>query len=230
MEDKTHNTVVVPKTPTIHGLFEIHVTVRGGGGNIDHFKATCKELGYKVVLIELPYGQCHEQLMTSSWISKVSDVEAIEKAKENAEGLKKLGFDILRVKVEAVSSNKGVPVHGPPSDPTLYFEFHVKLQLNDAGAEERVGHLIAPHKGHLSRNSLKGQPNIKFVTLRIYDKGREASLRVLDAVLSDLRGEEEETGRVSVLAVHREFAVFDTNIHLDKGWIDVVVGEKGTKK
>eukprot|EP00005_Dracoamoeba_jomungandri_P007299 CAMPEP_0174264606 /NCGR_PEP_ID=MMETSP0439-20130205/23101_1 /TAXON_ID=0 /ORGANISM="Stereomyxa ramosa, Strain Chinc5" /LENGTH=200 /DNA_ID=CAMNT_0015350565 /DNA_START=86 /DNA_END=688 /DNA_ORIENTATION=- len=195
----------------MRGIFEIHITV----ANIDPdteplFLQACERMKLKAVLIELPYGATQEQLMTSSWTSGKKK-EAIEEAKRLATLLKDEGFKITRVKVEAGASNKGVPLEEPPQDPTLYFEFHVKLRVDD---EEALKKKVAPHQGHLSRNSLKGSPDIKFVTLRVYHKGKKEAFKDLAALLEAL---EDET----VLAVHREFAVYDSNVHLDKGWIDV---------
>ncbi|KAL6069961.1 Ankyrin repeat-containing protein [Balamuthia mandrillaris] len=191
----------------IEGLFEIHVTVKGGEG-VEKFKDVCKELRLKPVLIELPYGQTQEQLMTSSW-ARGNEETAVEEAKKVASALHSRGFQVVRVKVEATASNRGVP-QTPPDDPQRYFEFHVKMLVED---EERLRALVAPHHGHLSRNSLKGEKDVKFITLRVYGKGKVAAFADLEALLLSLKDEK-------VLAVHREYAVYDTNVELDSGWID----------
>lgn len=59
--------------------------------------------------------------------------------------LAKLGYDIARVKVEAMLSNEGVPVNMaeivkfPPHN---YFEFHAKILVT----EEHNNHFVQNHK------------------------------------------------------------------------------------
>ena|SRR3990167_8586889 len=201
--------MVVQTAPEINGIFEIHITVTQPC-NEQKFIETCKLLQVKPVLIELPYGESPKQLMTSSW-TKGNETTAIQTANELANKLRTEGYSVSRVKVEACASNEGVPLH-PLYGSKRYFEFHLKINIED---EAVLNDSIAPYHGHLSASSLKSQPNIKFVTLRMYDKGKIEALQILQKLV-----EEISTTRNTILATHREYAVYDSNINLDAGWVE----------
>lgn len=192
--------------PEISGIFEIHITVKAESTGI--FVELCSKLGVKPVFIELPYGQHPEQYMTSSWITGTSE-KAQNKAAILVQTIKDLGSEVLRVKVEAGASNEGVPEEEPPKDPSRYFEFHVKIDITEQDLDFQDA--LKKHSAHLSLNSLKGDPNRKFVTLRIYNSGRKVAFNRLDTLLLDIK---------NPLAVEREFCIMDTNKLLDKNWIE----------
>lgn len=192
--------------PEISGIFEIHITVKAESTEI--FVELCSKLGVKPVIIELPYGQHPEQFMTSSWTNGTAEV-AKNLAARLVQRITDFGFEVLRVKVEAGASNKGVPEEETPHDPNCYFEFHIKIGIKEQ--EQGFQDALKKHSAHLSLNSLKGDPNRKFVTLRIYNCGRKAAFNRLGELLLDIK---------NPLAIEHEFCIMDTNTILDKDWIE----------
>ena len=93
--------------------------------------------------------------------------------------LRAAGFDVTRVKLEAVVTNEGVPdteeeVQRFPAG--NYFEFHVKTTLPAVGADlEALRARCERHGAHLSRNARKVREDgasERFVTLRVKGLGR----------------------------------------------------------
>jgi len=217
---------------TYTGLFESHVTVsttRAGEqvpaeempAFIEQFIACCKEIRCKPLLIELPSGRFPTQLMTSCYHR--GDLKKVHyEAYALSQQLIRAGFEVTRTKIEAMFSNRGVPDTDEAAaslSAENYFEFHLKIRL----AEDRVGKLREicrnrPKKARLSQNAFKKLASglqERFVTLRLYDMGKIRAKAILDRLSDDLN----ENG-FHVIATQREYAVYDSNVRLDAGWID----------
>jgi hypothetical protein len=201
------------------GTFEAHLTVQADGPQRrEDFRRLCAELGVKCVLIELARGTSRSQPMTASYhrgdLSEVMEqVEALHR--RLGEG----GFAVVRVKLEAVASNPGVPDtdEAAAALPEGYFEFHAKLRL-PAGADlEPLRTLCGRHGAHLSRNDRKRDEDgtERFVTLRVYRAGRQRATADCEALLQDLAA-----AGLRVIGVQREFTVYDGRADLDAGWLD----------
>ncbi len=90
-----------------HGTFEAHVTITAGI-ELERFRETCTALGVKCIWIELPRGATLSQPMTSSYHrGKLSEV--ICEVADLASVIRRAGFAVSRVKLEAVTTNEGVP-------------------------------------------------------------------------------------------------------------------------
>jgi len=204
------------------GVFEAHITVDGHNDPETrvNFVKVCEKLGCKSILIELPTGVELRQMMTSSYHRGSLKGVQLE-AFQLAQNISKHGFAITRVKVEAMMSNAGVPqtdedakLHSQEN----YFEFHIKLLLGPDADIPLLQKLAQEHSARLSNNSLKVLANgfvHRFVTLRIYGDGRITAESKLNACMKAL----EDSG-FTIASRMREYAVYDTNIHLDSGWID----------
>lgn len=214
-----------------HGRYESHVTVRfspllssGVEEEIERFKETCEALSCKPILIELDAGQVPQQLMTGRWhLGPFGEVQ--RQVYELGRGLVKAGFHVLRTKIEASPSSVNIPAFDEEAlsnfPATNYFEFHVRLQLKqfDTEAIERLRRLAKSRlNGHLSRSAFKRlSPEIeqRFVTLRMYNTGRDSAYRSLESALEILRQEGYD-----IDGAQREYAVMDSNVSLDAGWIE----------
>jgi hypothetical protein len=175
-------------------------------------------LGVKCVLIELARGVSRSQPMTASYHR--GDLPAVmEEIEALHERLWQGGFPVLRVKLEAVATNPGVPVTDDEAAawPEGYFEFHAKLRL-PAGADlEPLRQLCDRHGAHLSRNDRKRDEDggaERFVTLRVYRTGRERAAAAYEALLRDLAAAE-----FTVVSQQREFTIYDGRADLDAGWL-----------
>ncbi|CAN5924589.1 hypothetical protein BH11MYX4_BH11MYX4_16450 [soil metagenome] len=207
---------------TAPATFEAHVTVAlSGAADLPAFRAACAELGVKCIVIELPEGESPVQPMTASFhrgelLAVQDDVVRIARA------LVKKGFAVTRTKIEAHGRLLGTPetdeeARRAPS--TSYFEFHLKLAFP---ASADLGALAAQCKArgaHLSRNAHKsaGADGLaeRFVTLRAHGVGRVTA----EARFAALGAEIEASGH-RVRNRIREYTVFDTNVALDRGWLD----------
>jgi hypothetical protein len=202
------------------GTFEAHLTVGADGPQQrEAFRQLCADLGVKCVLIELARGVSRSQPMTASY-HRGSLPEVMQEIEALHTRLWQGGFAVVRVKLEAVASNPGVPVTDDEAAawPEGYFEFHVKLRLPANADLEPLRDLCDRHGAHLSRNDRKrkedGQAE-RFVTLRVYSAGRERATVACEALLGDLAAD-----HFQVVSQQREFTVYDGRAELDAGWLD----------
>jgi hypothetical protein len=203
------------------GTFEAHVTVQAPDlASRERFRAACAELGVKSVLIELPQGVTPAQPMTSSYHRGDLDAVTAEVA-GIARHLRREGFAVTRVKLEALVSNAGVPETDEEAarlPAANYFEFHVKVMLPPQADLKALRARCAAHNAHLSANAFKaeadGRPQ-RFVTLRLYGVGRARATGRFEALLRELAGDGYRLSNKL-----REYTLFDSNVALDAGWID----------
>jgi hypothetical protein len=202
------------------GTFEAHLTVRADSPELrEEFRRLCAGLGVKCVLIELARGISRSQPMTASYhrgalAEVLGEVEALHGR------LWEGGFPVVRVKLEAVATNPGVPVTDEETAAWSegYFEFHAKLRLPGGADLEPLRVLCGRHGAHLSRNERKREEAgaaERFVTLRVYRAGRGKAITTWEALLRDLAA-----GGFAVVGQQREFTVFDGKADLDAGWLD----------
>src|SRR5215213_8164239 len=83
-----------------HGTYEAHVTIDAADdATRERFRARCRELGVKPVLIDLPEGVTPSQPMTSSY-HRGTVGEAAAAVAEVVRGVRAAGFAVTRVKLE----------------------------------------------------------------------------------------------------------------------------------
>lgn len=208
---------------TAPGTFEAHLTVAAGEGaqGLVAFRAACAELGVKCIAIELPEGETKVQPMTGSFhrgelLAVQEEVTAV------ARELVRKGFTVVRTKIEAHGRLRGTPEtddearRGPS---TSYFEFHMKLALPEGTDLDALVLRFKELGAHLSRNAHRtvGADGLveHFVTVRAYGVGRITAEQRFDVFCTEV----ERSGWV-VRSRIREYTVFDTNVGLDRGWID----------
>lgn len=131
-----------------------------------------------------------------------------------------MGGSVVRLKVEADVTNDDVPQTDTDMAPesTGYFEHHVKVLLSGSSNVAQLSERAAACDGRLSQNTRRvradGQAE-RFVTQRVYDRGRNHSRRKLDHLLSEL-----SAAAFSVLEIEEEYVVFDSNLAIDAGWLE----------
>jgi hypothetical protein len=203
------------------GTFEAHVTVAlTGADRLDAFRSLCGQLGVKCVVIELPHGQVHTQPMTSSY-HRGTVQQAAQEVAGLAGALHEAGFAVNRVKLEAVTTNSGIPQYDDEAramPATNYFEFHVKALLPAGADAEQLRALCQRHDAHLSRNALKKETDgrqERFLTQRAYGLGRVNAEARFERLISALEAAGYTLGNRL-----REYSIFDSNARVDAGWID----------
>jgi len=187
------------------GTFEAHVTIDAGdAATRERFRAACATLS---------------QPMTATYhrgelAAVAEEVAALSRAVRGA------GFDVTRVKLEAVATNDGLPETDEEAaafPQENYFEFHVKALLPADADVEALRACCARHDGRLSSNALKSDNEgrrERFVTLRVYNAGRRNAFARFDALVSDLLAAGYALGNRL-----REYTLYDSAARLDAGWI-----------
>ncbi len=202
------------------GLFESHITIDAlDSTSLQRFQETCQALGVKCILIKLPRGITQTQPMAN-----LVHVGHLPQARREvfafAETLRREGFRVVRIKIEAAPHNEDIPLTDEQAQghsPSRYFEYHAKLVLE---AEAPLDDLLAacePHKAHLSINAFKQREDgqlERFVTLRCQGVGKQSADSRLSALLQSL-----EVSGFPPVKVVSEYCVFDSNLSLDNGWL-----------
>lgn len=188
--------------------FELHLTVSPFLSNREEeFVQSCQKLGGKPILIELSRGEFQQQPMFTKVEYVISLEQALERARNYALELQKLAYKINRSKIE-------VPAYcfeKFKAEKSNYFEWHGKIDYINVS---KLLSLCEKHSVHLSRNSLKNQSEIRFITLREY-----GNKDVFDNRVSLLK-EALNEGGWKVFKEQAEYCVYDSNCELDKNWLN----------
>lgn len=220
---------LVPRT--IKGTFEAHVTfdcTHDTEKIIERLKNACENTKYKIIFIDLNTNNAKaklQQLMTSSYYcgeypSIVKDIE--EEVYKHFKD-----FNIIRLKIESLASNDGVPESNSDKllfwdSKTNYFEFHYKVLVKDHSPTRHIGKLRKLCESnrkfhlHLSRNAFKhlDENNAQYmITMRLFDVGREKAFENNKEIIEYLTN-----NKFPPIKVVREFIVYDSYIELDNGW------------
>lgn len=219
----------------VTGTFEIHIFVTPLDPSPEQaasFSAACKGDGdaarMKGLLLNLDYvNKGFVGVLQSSRYVRGSLEDAKRGAEEDAAILRSKGFEVVRKKVEAVSTNDGVPktmddAKRSPDD--RYFEFHLLIDGKSGPiSNEDVASLrsIASEMSRrldqpvpLSYNALK--PAQRFLNLRARRMGLDDAMvhvRELESLI-------ERTGVLGVVKVIAEYICFDDNRAIDNGWLE----------
>ncbi|MBE9206954.1 hypothetical protein IQ244_10570 [Nostoc sp. LEGE 06077] len=142
-----------------------------------------------------------------------------------AQQLWQAGYQVNRVKIEAMVYNQDIPVTDSAvlQHPTTnYFEFHIKALLAKNTDLEALRQYCATQGAHLSTNAFKRKANgqhQRFITLRLYGVGRNSAQDRFHTLLTSLRAQ-----GIPLLQPQQEYTVFDSNIELDAGWLEKLGG------
>ena len=203
---------------SIKGIFEIHITVQCDSDNdMSLFLERCRLHNIKPIVIELSNGDYVKQVMTSSFIVGQYKDEIMAKTKATVMKLfeNTVLFDkIVRIKVESLARNPGVPLDGN-DEPDKYFEFHYKIAITNTEDYDKVRNIIKSFGGRLSRNAFKNLETNKhyFITKRVHNGGQIVAM----AEYNELNDVLCSSGYIP-LKTEAEFVVFDSNYNLDSGW------------
>lgn len=186
--------------------FEIHLTVEWNQSlHFDSFKKVCEEMNAKAIAINL---EKTEQIMTSKTIN--TDVEGLfNSLLDDVKFLTDNGYNVVRRKIESCPKF----IKETKYD-AKYYEIHVPCYSEKINSFDFTK---LKSKWHKSKNKFKD--DIHMITCRVncstvYDSEEEKIiidkdielLKSLDIVHPSFKH-------------HYEYAIYDTNIKLDKGWI-----------
>lgn len=189
--------------------FEIHITVNPlKSVSVDSFTEICHKLGGKPLLIELSKGIYCQQLMMTKCLSENNLEQILRVCKNDCEIFTLKAFVPNRIKVEVDADFADL---FKEKNQQNYFEWHGKTELK---FHKKLLEICGKHNAHLSKNSLKGENNARFITLRETGKKSHFENRI-SLLTKDLH----ENGW-EILKQQSEFCIFDSNISLDKGWLE----------
>lgn len=189
--------------------FEIHITVEPqNSADTNIFTQICSELGGKSLLIELAKGENSQQLMMSKCVLGENLEEILEFCKIDCALFASKSFVPNRVKIEVDFNCADLFAEKNRHN---YFEWHGKIELK---FYDELFEICRRHNAHLSRNSLKGENDFRFITLREF--GQKA---VFENRVSSLIGDLQKYNW-KIVKQESEFCVFDSNISLDRGWLE----------
>lgn len=218
----------------IKGLFEIHITVdhlanRGFYNLFNYVSKQADQGSMKLIFAVAKDGEHKDQYMISKFKNGTMD-EVIERADQIKREMESVGISILRVKVESMAFNEGVPSTEDDYKTFLnnrtnccgsvYFEFHAKLKVNSLEKIEKIIKQISDKYYDLISVKVALSFNIcgskqPLLTIRIYHHGRNIALEYKDKILEEIK----ENGYHITDAIQQEFSVYDSNDDLDKGWL-----------
>ena len=202
------------------GSFEVHLTVEISSDERMHkFRQWCQDRSLKAVEIVLDRGRHTHQPM-ATWRRAETTLEPVLDEANAFAADAAAHFEVTRVKIEAAPDNEGVPVSDEESSSRPrenYFEHHIKLLRTPGASADALTAAVTPHGAHVSRNAFRQRDDgraERFVTLRSYAVGREASAGQLLRLLETLDSLGEE-----VVEFESEYCVYDSRIELDAGWL-----------
>ena len=206
--------------------YEIHVTVeRDEDKNFkdfaDIFKIACKKIGVKSIVLDLENkdGVLFKDAMTSSKIYGDNTI-AYNEMQRIAGQLKRLGYNVVRQKIETVPWHPAAPTKESDLMPkNCYFESHISVEIDGSDEMKRELSDIASRLGaHLSRNMFKKIDEGKYIvmlTLRDYHVKRSEFESIVKNVVSELKANGWILPKKEVI----EFATYDTKISHDYLWL-----------
>ncbi len=201
------------------GTFEAHITVKADNLAVrEKFNLLCRQLGIKCVLIELSEGVTRFQPMTASYYHGTFQ-DVIQKINQTAQKIADAGFEVTRIKIEAMVSNQDIPISDMEAQKlpkSNYFEFHVKAILSADENLEMLRKYCLQYDAHLSANTFKKLCDGKqqrFITMRVYSTGYKSAQTRFDMLLLYLKSKGFKLSQQQ-----REYTVYDNNLNLDVGW------------
>ncbi|CAF1450624.1 unnamed protein product [Rotaria sordida] len=218
-------------TNIVKGTFEAHITfdcTHNTEEVIEKIQKQCENTKYKIIFIDLDTNQQKDklqQLMTSSY--HCGEYPSIVKKIEEEAYKHFQDFNIIRIKIESLASNEGVPQTDIEkklfwNKETNYFEFHYKvlIEKDHKGQKlEKLRNICQSNYNfhlHVSQNAFKQldeKESYYMITMRLFDVGREKAFQNNNEVVEYLT-----KNNFPPIKVIREFVVYDTHIELDSAW------------
>lgn len=206
--------------------YEIHVTVevdqeKKQDDFISLFKSACEKLEVKPIVLDLSNkgSVVMKDVMTSS--KHYGDNRtAYEEMKRISGQLSRLGYKVVREKIETAPWHPGAPKKpGTEMPKNCYFESHVGVMISTNPEErEELEALARRLNGHLSKNTFKKVEDDKYVimlTIRDYHVCREEFEQRVKEALIELKMGGWNIPKKEVV----EFAIYDTKISHDYLWL-----------
>lgn len=200
--------------------FEFHVTVDASEIDVNHYRAICRSIGVKAIVLDLEANDTDiRDVMTSSKLYGTDD-EAFAELARIAEDLESADLAVVRRKIETAPWHPEAPTekNGIVMPLGSYFESHFGINILPS-EKDHLKQLIdesdLPNSLHLSRNAFK-QDDDRITVM--------ATARSYEGVAEDFIANVADHHRLlsSYFDVDDpivEFALFDSNTQHDDEWI-----------
>lgn len=197
--------------------FEFHLSVEVvDKHHLQAFKDYCSAVGAKALVIELARGKHQQQPMLSKVGYYQRTPKAIEQAEKEAKKLVEAGFSLRRIKIEIPFDCVQYYATTKPTqskDVLPYYEWHGKLHYERKDALLEV---CETHGAHLSRNALKAQASLRFITVREFGE-QELFVQRVEALTAELLSK-----GWNIEKQQWEYCIYDNHTTLDTGWLEAV--------
>lgn len=183
------------------------------------FKAICKEIGVKPIVLDLENGgeSVMKDVMTSSHCFGNNASSYIECIRIE-ERLKEAGFDVIRKKVETVPWHPAAPtIKGDKMPGDCYFEAHIGCVISPEEKEILVA-IALYNKAHLSKNFFKKLEDGKFVNM-LTTRSYSGTFEEFEVTVEHLKNKLTENN-IKFEKVITEFAIYDTKVSHDFKWLE----------
>ena len=214
--------------PNIADTFESHLFVGPINPSVElqqDFVKACKAVESRALNLALNFEQAglNTVLQTTKYYKVPNPLEALIQMVAVAERLAE-NFDIVRIKLESLASNSGVPQTDAealniPGD--TYFEYHIKLK--DMAINADNDNKLKALSAHLTQSlnikvpfSCNNLPDFqRFLNARTYKLGFINSYAMIDKIADAIKANGFTIDRIV-----SEFITYDTNKQLDQGWLE----------
>ena len=191
--------------------FEIHITTEINTNTQEkRFITFCSQNNVKPLFIELSRGITISQPMLTKTILVNKLTNALDFAHQLEQELKKADLPVKRLKIEIPDINAK---QYTPSQNSFnpYFEWHGKLKVID---KKTLYSICTKHNAHFSKNALKEEKNVHFITIRI-----AGSYKTYRTKVENLKADLEKS-KWQIIKEEDEYCIYDSNIILDQGWLN----------
>jgi len=144
-----------------------------------------------------------------------------------SQALEEEGFELLRVKLEAMANCKNVEIDCDNSNDVKYFEYHTKIYLRSDEEERQLCHLdeLLIKEGVARSQNLLGKHYEKcghLLTFRWFQPITKAECDTIHKeFLKKLETHFASTSVLEIAESEKEYAVYDSNIFVDQGWAPI---------
>ena len=204
--------------------YEIHITVGFSGLNLEsklnlpRFKNACSYLGVKPIVLDLEgkSGSVKDVMTSSDFFGNNGGV--ILEVQRIKDHLEKIGFNVIRSKVETVPWHPAAPQQEGEAMPgDCYFEAHIGCIITPMEKPKLIK-VAMETDAHISKNFFKKIEDgkcVNMITLRNYDTHNSAFKNQVDELKAKLDKEEIDYEKVII-----EFAIYDTKVSHDFLWLE----------
>jgi len=239
--------------PSIQGLSEIHIFLQPFNPPDDlikKYEEACEEYNQRMLSVDtskflmkacvlcLNYRKLGDVtvLQSSRYIYSQDTQQVIEETYKDGQWFVDRGFDLLRHKIETITTAKGVPQNQEWSSfPRRYFEFHIRVCKSDESednviTEKEVEELkaIAKEFTELFRTPIPLSYNKsavrhqRYLNARFENCGAEEARAKVNMIKDGI----EKLQSIKLVKTISEYVWYDDNRAVDSGWIDFNEEEK----